>query len=146
MMCGSTCSPRAQTGARQICRNCATATRLRSRRASSVRTPRPRGISPGWTVADLAIEDGGAHAPTQAAAPGRAGAAGDRPRGRADRTFAADRPPGPGVQPGPAVAVRPHARGQAAAVRPRLADRGDRDAVHVPGAVDSQRIRRAAAY
>ena len=28
----------------------------------------------------------------------------------------------------------------------RLADRGDRDTVHVPGAVDSQRIRRAVAY
>ena len=50
------------------------------------------------------------------------------------------------VQPGRAVTVRPHARAQAAVLRARLADRGDRDAVHVPGAVAGERVRRAHAY
>src|SRR6266516_555254 len=143
---GYTCFPRGRTGARQICRNCATATGLGSRRVSSARTPRRHGTSPSWPATDPATEDGRSRAPTEAGAPGRAGAAGDRRRNRAGGALPTARPPRPGVQPGAAVRDGTHARGAAAVLRARLAYRGDRHTVHVPGAVAGERVRRAHAY
>ena len=90
-----------------------------------------------------ASRTGGGHAPTPADTPARAGAAGDRHRGGVPRAVSAARPAGAGLPGGGAVA----AAGAAAAVlRADLAHRGDGGAVHVPGPVGRQRVRRAAAH
>src|SRR5580700_11169824 len=93
-----------------------------------------RPVSP----ADAASRTGGGHAPTPADPPARAGPAGDRRRGRADRAVSAARAAGLDVPGGGTVTA---ARAAPAVLRAGLAHRGDGGAVHVTGPVGGQRVR-----